>query len=859
MILATAFTAMFFQLLLSFCKESRLAIYATILVLVIIVYMRVSTFVLGLFRPTIFLKNPEIDHSRRVILLTMILTGQAVCGVFELAAFLNIFHLRRDWEVAPFWPDPKADFYKIMGLIQNLATRQPSTRESESNIENTRSKLELEMNIIAPQSADTDSVEAAERNSMDELQIREHLQGEHNRMNRLRCRIIDNKNTALSLKEIIETLTDESKSKNNLENYRETLSKIAGMQEMLRGIHESVEQDEMYLEKQSKLHRVDTNIEWKLLPFDVVYLRVHSNMANILVLSGGYCLVILIFSWANLFRVEGKHLMALEGVLNSLSKMGSDIPGAGGSIISALITLFSTLIKLLYITVVTTVALMGIALGNNEAVSANKMLVSVLVLSCTTYVSYGFLAFAAVSKKGKSRNHTVEAIGLWVGTTFFLSLALYKISAALMQMSKGLESSYDRKMDENEGIVRRLLRPKFRNATLSTSSKDYRSKLHNLMELPADAPERFRGLALPEVESEHQEGTPLQAAATAALKETTVSYMIHPCYNFETEKKDGNTILHFTTKSTCPLMYAQEIECFMIPLPHEEISDSRSNEIQNENVADKASKALKEDNGESITHSQEGSQSRDTSGIASLSDNVTDKKKQIFITAKNALIYSLSTLKHGVKVFKRSPALMAIGVILSVGITGVHMASRIDRPPFYPLMKEVDADLRTMGENIDLVVTQSALVDEAMNRTQTQIDVAIDNINELDSMQRTSLDATLQSTVGVSIEEFYSALLTLSNVTEMAQDMNSNVQVYAAKAKTEYKQYYPVYHQFVESWKGASQIGSVLGGLLILIFTAIPLFSFDKDLKVLRKQEQPSRGRILSDYLQVRNVAKIVG
>ena len=202
---------------------------------------------------------------------------------------------------------------------------------------------------------------------------------------------------------------------------------------------------------------------------------------------------------------------------------------------------------------------------------------------------------------------------------------------------------------------------------------------------------------------------------------------------------------------------------------------------------------------------------------------------------------------------------MAIGVILSVGITGVHMASRIDRPPFYPLMKEVDADLRTMGENIDLVVAQSALADEAMNRTQTQIDVAIDNINELDSMQRTSLDATLQSTVGVSIEEFYSALLTLSNVTEMAQDMNSNVQVYAAKAKTEYKQYYPVYHQFVESWKGASQIGSVLGGLLILIFTAIPLFSFDKDLKVLRKQEQPSHGRILSDYLQVRNVAKIVG
>ena len=98
----------------------------------------------------------------------------------------------------------------LRAMIQNLATRRPSTR----NVKNTVSDLELEMNIIAPQSADTDSVEATERDTMEELQIRAHLQGEHNRMNRLRCRIIDNKNAALSFKETIDTLTNESKSKN---------------------------------------------------------------------------------------------------------------------------------------------------------------------------------------------------------------------------------------------------------------------------------------------------------------------------------------------------------------------------------------------------------------------------------------------------------------------------------------------------------------------------------------------------------------------------------------------------------------------------------------------------------------------
>ena len=148
-------------------------------------------------------------------------------------------------------------------------------------------------------------------------------------------------------------------------------------------------------------------------------MRVHSNICNILILSGGYLWVSLLYDWANIF---GSHhgLLTFGDIYEIISGLGKNIRGGGGTVVAALSALLALAVKMGYITVVTTLFLAFITLGNNEAASSEVMLVSVTILSCTTMIAYAFMAYSTSSTDGSGSDHSVQSIALWAGTVICL-------------------------------------------------------------------------------------------------------------------------------------------------------------------------------------------------------------------------------------------------------------------------------------------------------------------------------------------------------------------------------------------------------------------------------------------------------
>ena len=489
-----------------------------------------------------------------------------------------------------------------------------------------------------------------------------------------------------------------------------------------------------------------------------------------------------------------------------------------------------------------------------------------------------------------------------------------------MNKGSGQPSSYDRKIDKDEAFVRQKLRPTNKNDSLSATSLAYRQNLHDYMGLPAAAPERTRGVTqVPMSEAGLDVPVVANPASAAAVTETTASYLIHPCFDFDVEQDGERTILNFTTKSTCPLTYEQEIECYLIPLAKQSspevlttVSGARgggaggSNEVNTTSTRDarpSSSGGESEDffdllgggrrggaepghgaaTSESETNSNQDEATTNTEDIREDADDradestsrhkATELKAKLAVAKRSAreanvgLLAKISSMLHQcvaafnhlVHVFKSSPALMAIGIVLSLVTIAVNYSNGLENPPFATELAEVNAELVTIGDNIDQVIEFSAEAYGLLNTTSNKIDNALENIEEMDATERSLMDTTLETNFGISVDELEYNLQVASNVTTMALRLVDETEDYAAQAEELYDKYFPLYHRFMKSWTRAWKIGSALGGSLLFIFTVVPLYSFETDLKVLRKQAKPAFGRIISDYMQVRNVAKIVG
>ena len=183
---------------------------------------------------------------------------------------------------------------------------------------------------------------------------------------------------------------------------------------------------------------------------------------------------------------------------------------------------------------------------------------------------------------------------------------------------------------------------------------------------------------------------------------------------------------------------------------------------------------------------------------------------------------------------------MAIGIVLSLVTIAVNYSNGLENPLFATELAEVNAELVTIGDNIDQVIEFSAEAYGLLNTTSNKIDNALENIEEMDATERSLMDTTLETNFGISVDELEYNLQVASNVTTMALRLVDETEDYAAQAEELYDKYFPLYHRFMKSWTRAWKIGSALGGSLLFIFTVVPLYSFETDLKVLRKQAKPA-------------------
>ena len=189
--------------------------------------------------------------------------------------FRQIYNKRRDWESAPFYPNPRADYEKARNIVQNVGRWIFELRSNfQEGIVAGQSKAEVEMETSTPlpipgRFDHDDDVEEQDDSGNDSGQASvAPVQGEENRMNRLQEALLDHKVTCDKLKEKITKLEDVDAAGDEFTEIQRAHA-IAEKKQQLYEEYLRVKHDEEYLRKQENLKRVHRNIEWSFLPFDV--------------------------------------------------------------------------------------------------------------------------------------------------------------------------------------------------------------------------------------------------------------------------------------------------------------------------------------------------------------------------------------------------------------------------------------------------------------------------------------------------------------------------------------------------------------------------------------------------------------
>ena len=408
----------------------------------------------------------------------------------------------------------------------------------------------------------------------------------------------------------------------------------------------------------------------------------------------------------------------------------------------------------------------------------------------------------------------------------------------------GRESSFDRHCDRNEDSVRQKLRPPQQQRGIPPASLAYRQELHDKMGLPEDALERNRGQIFP---LEAKELNP----AAATPDESSASFMVHPSFKLEVVEDEEKTVLRIHAKSNCPLVFtmdAQDVMQYFIPIP----SEPNVAGIPKPNIIGGDSRKRESQSG------AESSGKTTTSGVQQAAPGTRGRKLKAG-DLLSLLQRAGQPIYRGIYLFKNLPPLMAIGMLLSAIAVMTITCSNFESPLFLSSLKEIDSGLITFGTNIDYVVDQAQLASAELNRTASEVYVATSKVDSLSSEERSALDAVLESTLSISVDSLFSSLELVSNATRVAQTYSNEILKYATAAEDHYSESYPIYKQFVASWKSAYRAGCMLGAAVILLFTVIPMWSFHDDIRVLRKEKKPSPWRNISEFMKVRYVAKVIG
>ena len=409
-----SFASIVFEVLLYLSEECRLYAELAMVSLYGAIMMGSAFLVEAILIPRYCLKHIEEQFSSRAVLIVMNAASFTVITAFQVSMLISILMLRKRWSKAPFFPNLKQDFTSAIAHMQTIVGYGDQRGRREAS---RVTKIELPVRNPLPRAStesDNDGgdeeemrAEGASRSSREEEEEEEEeeepqggrLRGENRRLIRLQHRIVSHK---MALRMRVASLQAEQHSN----------PATAAMQRQVDDLAAKVEQDTEYLRKQTFLKRVHRSIDWRYLPFDVTYLRVHSTLCNILILSGGYLWVQLLYDWANIFYVDND-LVTLHDVNSKVSALGGDLKHGALVVVSALSSLLALLLQMIYITVVTLGVLVFMTAGNNEASPSVLMLSSVTFLTVTTYVAYGFTAFAATSTKGSKNQHSIYSTALW--------------------------------------------------------------------------------------------------------------------------------------------------------------------------------------------------------------------------------------------------------------------------------------------------------------------------------------------------------------------------------------------------------------------------------------------------------------